>query len=182
MEGPTLSPLVLVEAGRSDQKLLYFAQGRITLAQDTLSLRTAGYTLETAPESVFGPLFSQDVLLKRFFVDLDFLNRELAAVFVNSLPAFYFTVLVLVIAFYSCGMFLRLTRWHLLNAALALLALRGLLALFRFMREGVVFELDKILSNPAAVQFLPELALAVLGGLILLLDLLFVPFRRWQEE
>jgi len=60
--------------------------------------------------------------------------------------------------------------------------MRGLLALFRFMSEGVVFELEKVLRNPQAVQFLPELALLVVGGLLLLLDLLFVPFQRVEEE
>jgi hypothetical protein len=54
--------------------------------------------------------------------------------------------------------------------------------LFCFMREGVVFELDKVLRNPQVVQFLPEVALVVIGGLLLLLDLLFVPFQRGEEE
>jgi hypothetical protein len=38
-----------------------------------------------------------------------------------------------------------------------------------------------VLSNPQALQILPELALLILGGLLLLLDLLFVPFRRGEE-
>jgi hypothetical protein len=50
------------------------------------------------------------------------------------------------------------------------------------MSEGVAVELGKVLENPQAMQFLPEVALFVLGGLLLLLDLLFVPFRRWEEE
>ena len=112
---------------------------------------------------------------------MDFLNAELRRVFGRSLPAFYFTVLCVVLAFYASGLFLRLTRWHLLNLALALLAMRGLLAVFRFIREGVVFELDKVLDNPQTLQLLPEAALLVVGGLLLLLDLLFVPFHRGEE-
>ncbi len=178
----TVSPVVLAEGGSADQKLLYFPQGRISVGEDSIVVRMAGYTLEIDPDPVFGSMFAADPVLRRFFSDLDFLNRELQRVFRHSLPAFYFAVLALVVAFYGSGMFLRLTRWHLLNVTLALLAIRGLLALFRFMSEGVVFELEKVLRNPQAVQFLPELALLVVGGLLLLLDLLFVPFQRVEEE
>jgi hypothetical protein len=178
----TVSPVVLAEGGNADQKLLYFPQGRISVGEDSIVIRMAGYTLEIDPDPVFGSMFAADPVLRRFFSDLDFLNRELQRVFRHSLPAFYFAVLALVVAFYGSGMFLRLTRWHLLNVTLALLAMRGLLALFRFMSEGVVFELEKVLRNPQAVQFLPELALLVVGGLLLLLDLLFVPFQRVEEE
>jgi hypothetical protein len=172
----------LVEGGSADQKLLYFPKGLVLVGPEAVVLRMAGYTLEMDPNPAYGSLFSADPVLRRFFADLGFLNRELQRVFRHSLPAFYFAVLAILIAFYGSGMFLRLSRWHLLNLVLALLALRGFLALFRFMSEGVVVQLGKFLENPQAVQFLPEAALLVIGGLLLLLDLLFVPFRRWEEE
>ena len=178
----TVSPVVLAEGGSADQKLLYFPQGFVLVGEDTVVIRMAGYTLATDPEPVFGGLFAEDPALRRLFTDLDFLNRELQRTFRRSVPAFYFAALALVLAFYASGMFLRLSRWHLLNVVLALLAMRGFLALFRFMSEGVVAEMDKVLSNPQALQILPELALLLLGGLLLLLDLLFVPFRRGEEE
>ena len=178
----TVSPVVLAEGGSADQKLLYFPQGFVLVGEDTVVIRMAGYTLATDPEPVFGGLFAEDPALRRLFTDLDFLNRELRRTFRRSVPAFYFAALALVLAFYASGMFLRLSRWHLLNVVLALLAMRGFLALFRFMSEGVVAEMDKVLSNPQALQILPELALLLLGGLLLLLDLLFVPFRRGEEE
>lgn len=181
LEERRLSSVVVAETGSSDQKLLYFPQGQVAVGEESVILRMAGYTLEMDPEPVYAGMFAEDPILWRFFTDLDFLNRELRRMFQLSLPSFYFAVLALVISFYAIGMFFRLTRWHLLNAALTLLALRGFLALFRFMKEGVVFELDKVLRNPQALQFLPELALLTLGGLLLLLDILFVPFNRWEE-
>jgi len=181
LEERRLRSVVVVEGGGSDQKLLYFPQGQVAVGDDSVILRMAGYTLEVDPEPVFAGMFAEDPVLRRFFTDLDFLNRELRRMFQLSLPAFYFAVLALVISFYASGMFFRLTRWHLLNAALTLLALRGFLALFRFMKEGVVFELDKVLRNPQVLQFLPELVLLILGGLLLILDILFVPFNRWEE-
>jgi hypothetical protein len=177
-----VSPVVLVEGGSADQKLLYFPRGLVLVGEDAVVIRMAGYTLAVDPEPVYGGMFAEDPALRRLFTDLGFLNRELRSAFRRSVPAFYFAVLALVLAFYGSGMFLRLSRWHLLNVVLALLAMRGFLALFRFMSEGVVAELDKVLSNPQALQVLPELALLVLGGLLLLLDLLFVPFRRGEEE
>ena len=178
----TVSPVVLAEGGNADQKLLYFPQGMVLVGEDAVIIRMAGYTLATDPDPVFSGLFTEDPALRGLFTDLDFLNRELQRTFRRSVPAFYFAVLALVLAFYASGMFLRLSRWHLLNVVLALLAMRGLLAVFRFMSEGVVAEMDKVLSNPQALQILPELALLLLGGILLLLDLLFVPFRRGQEE
>lgn len=175
-------PIVLAEAGSSDQKLLYFPRGRVETGGDSVSVRMAGYTLEIDPQPVFAPLFAGGPVLRSLLADLSFLNNELKRSFGNSLAAFYFAALALVLAFYGGGMFFRLTRWHLLNLALALLVFRAFLALFRFMREGVVLELDKVLRNPQAVQFLPELVLLVLGGLLLLLDLLFVPFHRREQE
>ncbi len=182
LEERRIGSVVLAEGGSSDQKLLYFPQGQVAVGDDSVILRMAGYTLEMDPEPVYAGMFAEDPILRRFFTDLDFLNRELKLMFQRSLPAFYFTVLALVISFYGSGLFFRFTRWHLLNAALTLLALRGFLALFRFMKEGVVFELDKVLRNPQALQFLPELVLLILGGLLLILDILFVPFNRWEEE
>ena len=175
------SPVILMEEGRADKKLLYFPQGRVDVKEDTVSLKMAGYTLEVDTDPALGGMFAEGPSLQRFFADIDFLNRELERTYRHSLPAFYFAVLALVLAFYGSGMLLRLTRWYLLNLALNLLMLRGFLALFRFLREGVVLELEKNLSNPQALQFLPELALLVLGGLLLILDLLFVPFHRREE-
>jgi hypothetical protein len=182
IDSRTVSPVVLAEGGSTDQRLLYFPQGLVLVGEEAVIIRMAGYTLEIDPDPVYSGMFSEDPMLRRFFADLNFLHGELRRVFRHSLAAFYFAVLAVVVAFYGSGMFLRLSRWHLLNVTLALLALRGFLALFRFMGEGVVFELDKVLENPQAVQFLPEVTLLVIGGLLLLLDLLFVPFRRWEEE
>ncbi len=178
----TVSPVLLAEGGSADRKLLYFPQGLVLVGQEAVVIRMAGYTLEMDADPVYGEMFVADPVNRRLFADLDFLNRELLRVFRRSLPAFYFAVLALVVAFYGSGMFLRLSRWHLLNVALALLAMRGFLALFRFMSEGVLLELDKVLSNPQALQYLPEVTLLIVGGLLLLLDLLFVPFRRGEAE
>jgi hypothetical protein len=177
----TVSPVVIAEGGGADQSLLYFPQGLVLVGEDTVVLRTAGYTLAMDPEPVYGDMFAPDPTLRYLFRDLDFLNGELRSVFQRSVPAFYFAVLALVVAFYGSGMFLRLSRWNLLNVVLALLAMRGFLALFRFMSEGVGLELEKVMRNPQALQILPELTLLIVGGLLLLLDLLFVPFRRGEE-
>jgi hypothetical protein len=182
IDANTISPVVLAEGGSTDQKLLYFPQGRVSVGERSVAIRMAGYTLEIDPEPVYGGIFSEDRTIGRLFADLQFLNQELRRVFQHSLPGFYFAVMAIVIAFYGSGMFLRLSRWHLLNLALALLSVRAMLALFRFISEGVLLELEKVLQNPQALQFLPEVVLFVVGGLLLLLDLLFVPFRRLGED
>jgi hypothetical protein len=181
----TVSPVVLVEGGDADRKLLYFPQSFVLVGEDSVVLRMgiAGmdrYTLEMDPQPVYGAMFDEGPALERLFSNVDFLNRELLRMFRSSLPEFYFAVLALVIAFYGSGMFLRLSRWHLLNIILALLVLRGLLALFCFLGEGVVFDPGKDMSNPQALKFLPEVVLFVVGGLLVLIDLLFVPFKRGE--
>jgi hypothetical protein len=181
VDNRTVGPVVLAEGGGAEQELLYFPQGLVLVGEEAVIIRMAGYTLEIDPNPVYRGLFAEDPALRRFFADLDFLHRELQRAFRQSLTAFYFAVLALIVAFYGGGMFLRLSRWHLLNVTLTALAFRGFLALFRFLSEGVVSELSMVTENSQALQFLPEAALLVIGGLLLLLDLLFVPFRRWEE-
>ncbi len=182
LAGQNLASVLLLEGGSSGKRLLYFNQGRIAASEQTVTLRLPGYVLEADAEPVYAGLFQEDSVLRRFFADLRFLESELDGLYRGSLALFYFSVVALVISFYSMGLFLRLSRWPLLNVVLALLAMRGLLILIRFLREGVAFELIKNLRNPQALQVLPELALLVIGTLLLFLDLLFLPFRRRNQE
>lgn len=182
LQGNSTSSMVLLEGGNPGRNLLYFPQGQVSVSEQNVVLRMAGHALEIDPEPVYSSLFRKDPVLQPLFSDLSFLGAELESMFQASSFSFYFTVLALVAAVYSCGIFLRLSRWPLLNAVLALLAMRGLLALLRLLREGVVFELGKALRNPQALQVLPELVLLILGVLFLFLDLLFVPFERLRRE
>jgi hypothetical protein len=60
--------------------------------------------------------------------------------------------------------------------------MRGYLFLFRWLREGVAGELAKLAGAPRLVGYLPEAALLALGAILLLVDLLFLPFDRRGEE
>jgi hypothetical protein len=79
-------------------------------------------------------------------------------------------------------MFFRLSRWPLANVLLGLLIMRGFLALFRLLRDELAGQMAKLLPNPALLDYLPEVALLVVGLILLLVDLLFFPFDRWQRE
>ncbi len=182
LEEQTMSSVMIVEGQSSEQRLLYYPQGRVSTEADKVILRMPGYTLETGSEPVYAGMFEETPVLHSLYSDLTFLNGELQNMYEASLVAFYFTVIALVIAFYGSGLLFRLTRWPLLNLALCLLAMRGLLALIRFMRVGIAMELGKALSNPQALQVLPELVLLILGAVLLFIDLLFIPFDRWKGE
>ncbi len=182
LAGQSLSSVLLLEGGSSGERLLYFNQGRITASERVVTLRLPGYVLEADAEPVYAGLFQEDPVLRGFLADVRFLESELDSLYRGSLALFYFSVVALVISFYSLGLFLRLSRWPLLNVVLALLAMRGLLLLIRFLREGVALELAQNMSNPQTLQVLPELTLLLVGTLLLFLDLLFLPFRRRDQE
>lgn len=173
--------VVLGEQGRSG-RLSFSARGELEARGDTVALRLGGTILEWPARSVYAPLFAPDPLLGPFLADLRSMNHELSRQHAEARTMFYLSCLGLVVALSGAAVLLRLTRWPLLNACLALLAARGVLALFVLLRQDGATQLSKALGGARIFQSLPGAGLLVLGVLLLLADLLFVPFDRRRED
>ena len=77
---------------------------------------------------------------------------------------------------------LRITRWPLFNVLLLVLAVRAYLLLYHALAVDLAPTVARIVSDPLLAQLAPSAAFVVLGVLLLLVDILFVPPDRWTAE
>ena len=187
LEGERLRGVVRFDRDSASARLRYVPAAAVELAGGELAVHGDGLALAAPARPAYQPLLRGsrslgDQLLAGYLSDFARLNRELDERYRVSRPGFYFSCLALLFSFFAAGMFFRLSRWPLANVLLGLLIMRGFLALFRLLREGLAGQLAKLLPNPTLLAYLPEVALLAVGLILLLVDLLFFPFDRWQRE
>ncbi len=187
LEGERLRGVVRFDRHSPTARLRYVPTAAVELVGGELAIAGDGLALVAPARPAYQPLLRGsrslgDQLLEGYLSDFARLNRELSERYRLSRPGFYFSCLALLFSFFAAGMFFRLSRWPLANVLLGLLIMRGFLALFRLLREGLAGQLAKLLPNPALLAYLPEVALLAVGVILLLVDLLFFPFDRWQRE
>jgi hypothetical protein len=182
LSGDTLKGAVLYEAERGAQRLRYEPRGAVEAGEGGLGVRFGGAVRELPAQPVYAPLFRHDPLVRPLIDDVSVLNRELERLFRESRAVFLLFTFAMVFAFYTAGLFFRISRWPLLNVAIALLVLRGYLFLVRLLSGNMVVELEQVFRNPNVVGWLPALILIILGALFFFVDVLFVPRDRWGQE
>lgn len=173
--------IVVWGAAEKAPRLSYAARGELQVGEDTVGLRAPGVALQWPRQPVYAPLFEAGPPLRSFFSQLGVVNEELSRQHREARGVFLLTCLALAVGGSGAGVLLRVSRWYLLNACLTLLAFRGLLALFSVLRQDGGGALGKALGGGAILQALPAVGLLLAGALLLLLDLLVVPFDRQGE-
>ena len=186
VEGSRLDGVVALTAPAAGPRLLHLGTCEARVSRDTVTVRGGGRSLTAPARPAYEVLLAEpddpvQRLLRGFSADLRRVARELDARYRASRPSYYLTCLALVFSFFTAGVFFRVSRWPLANVLLAFLALRGYLFLFRWLREGAAGELARLAGVPRLVAYLPEAALLALGAVLLLVDLLFLPYERQQE-
>lgn len=181
LEAREASGIVIRREAGSVPRLRYESRGQLAVGEQTVALRVPGEAVEWPKQSVFAPLFAPHPTLRPFFSHLGVLDEELARQFAQHRGIFVLSCLALAVSACGAGVLLRLSRWYLLNACLTLAAFRGLLALFALLSQGGAARLGEALGGGALVRALPASGLLLVGVLLLLLDLLFVPFGRERE-
>jgi hypothetical protein len=187
LEGERLRGVVRFDRASPSARLRYAPTAAVELLGGQFAVRGEGLALAGPAHPAYEPMLRGgrglgDRLLEGYLADFGRLNRELDERYRVSRPGFYFSCLALLVCFFAAGLFFRLSRWPLANVLLGLLIMRGFLALFRLLRDGLAGPLSKLLPNPTLLAYLPEVALLVVGLILLLVDLLFFPFDRWQRE
>jgi len=182
LEEGALRGIVFYDPKARPPKLRYFPRGVVEVMESGVRVGFGGTTRELAVEAVYAPLFEHDPLVRPLLEDISFLNGELARLFRESRPAFFLISFALVFAFYAAGVFFRVSRWPLLNVAIAFLVLRGYLYLVRLVGGDMVEQLGKVFGNPTTLSYLPALILLILGVLFMFVEMLFVPRDRRRRE
>ena len=187
-KGSRLDGVVLrSQNGEGGHRLTYLGSAEVLLRGGKVVLRSAGGSRSVPARPAFSVLLAEadgpvGRLLAGFSADLTRVAEALDARFKASLSSYYLICLALVFSFFAAGLFFRVSRWPLANVLLAFLVMRGYLFLFRWLRDGVAREAARLAGAPRLAGYLPEAALLVLGAVLLLVDLLFLPYGRSPEE
>jgi hypothetical protein len=139
---------------------------------------TLNIPANTIERRVFKPVSA----LQRFFDDYQKVNSDLQSFMRSQRWEFYLLCFSLVFFALTSGMWMRITRWPVFNFLVVLLVLRGGFFLYALLREDLVKELGKLLTDSLLVRILPTLSLLAIGVLFFLIDLLFVPYESIREE
>lgn len=187
VEDRRLSQVVRFAPESGAPRLSYLPAMALQVGEQEAVLKGGGESLRAPARPAYAVLFAEGQgpehrLLAGLSADLEYLQRDLEARFRSGQSRYLLTCLALVFSFFTAGVFFRVSRWPLANVLIAFLVMRGCLLLFRWLREGIAGELAKLLSRPGLLDNAPEIALLLLGVLLLLVDLLFFPFDRWQKE
>ncbi len=174
-----LDNVIVVEPAGQEKVFTHFSIGRTEPAGDNLVI-SAVEGLRLKVDSNFDDLLGQDRFVRGLLIDIRFLNDELEVLYQQGM-GFYLLCLSLVFCFSGAGLFIRISKWPLFNVVLSFLAVRGFFYLFRFLRQEIAAELAKVITGLDLVSILPALLLSLCGLLMLIVDLLFVPFKRWKE-
>ena len=191
VEGARLSGVVAQDPPDGGPRLAYLGASEVLEtgqpAGQQLDVRGGGRSLSAPARPAYAVLLAEaddpvQRLLNGFGSDLGRLARELDARYRASRSSYYLTCLALVFSFFTAGIFFRISRWPLGNVLLAFLVLRGYLFLFVWLRGQVAGELARMAGVARLAGSLPEAALLMLGAVLLLVDLLFLPFERPRGE
>jgi hypothetical protein len=182
-----LEGVVVRSPREAGPRLSYRGAVQVDLGRQNIVLGGGGASLSAPARPAYSVLLAAPEepvarLLAGFSADLDRVGRQLEARFRASLSSYYLACLILVFSFFAAGLFFRVSRWPLANVLLAFLVMRGYLLLFRWLRDGVARELSRLAGAPRLAGWLPEAALLALGVVLLLVDLLFLPYGRSREE
>jgi hypothetical protein len=187
VQGSRLEGVVAQGPAAAGPRLGYLGSSQASFDGKRLIVRGGGRGLSAPDRPAHAVLLAEakepaQQLRAGFTADLQFLARALDARYGSSPSSYHLTCLALVFSFFTAGMFFRISRWPLANVLLAFLVMRGYLFLYRWLREGVAGELADLIGAPRLAAYLPEAALLTLGVLLLLIDLLFLPFERRRGE
>jgi hypothetical protein len=191
VQGARLEGVVALSPSSGGPRLAYLGTSEVSVTgqppAQQLGVRGGGRSLSATARPAYTVLLAEaedpvQRLLNGFASDLRRLARELDARYRSSPSSYYLTCLALVFSFFTAGMFFRISRWPLGNVLLAFLVLRGYLFLFGWLRQEDAGELARAAGLPGLIGSLPEAALFALGAVLLLVDLLFLPYERPREE
>ncbi len=183
LSGNKAENIIITESNNRERHLAYYPDGEIEAGEEGLVLFVPGSEpLTFSSKPVFADLFAQDRFGQDFFQDIRLLNQELDRLFRESKTGFFLLGFALILSFFSISVFMRISKWPLFNLLLGILVMRLLFYIFRFVRGEIARELKSILGDQGMFESLPAFILMCFGALMLIIDILFVPFDRWKRE
>jgi len=140
-----------------------------------------GRQITGSPQVSRSTVFSPDIVSALFLRDIDTLNGDFQRLRDTALPEFFAAAFALVFLCAASLVFLRLTRWPLANVMLLLIAARAYFLLYHALATRLAPAVSGAVTDPALARLFPSASFVVLGIVLLLVDIIFIPPKRWME-
>jgi hypothetical protein len=180
VDGRAIRTLLVVneeDAAPPDMRLIQNAQfdasgWRVTTAP------SGGPVAISPPNPDFTPLYQPPAFLTALFSDVAEMNRAIDRAFGESTELFAIQCAGIVVFVMGCLFFARFTAWPLLNAFFVLASFRGLLWLNTLFANTSATQIAATVVPRRFLPVSPALALAAIGVILILLQILFLRRRR----
>jgi hypothetical protein len=179
--GPTL----VVDPAKQAPRFTLYRSGTASAKDGEVTLKLAGTrsaTIRQRIERAATPLFAADVYTDYFMRDFRTMTGDFEKLLGVSFARFLFACFALLFLVSASLSLLRVTRWPLFNVLLLVLAVRAYLLLYHVLAVDFAPTIGRVVSDPLLTVLAPSAAFIILGVLLLLIDILFIPSDRWTTE
>ena len=176
--GDRLARVLVIDPARKAPRFTLYGSGTVSTKGDVASLQLAGakpLSLREEMKPAAASLFAADVLTDYFLRDFRTMTADFEKLLGASVARFLFACFALLFLVSASLVLLRITRWPLLNVLLLILAVRVYLLLYHWLAIDLAPTVARVVSDPLLARLAPSAAFVVLGVLLLLVDILFVP-------
>jgi len=133
-------------------------------------------------DSSFAHMFVGPRVVSNLFRDVGVLSRALGRQKNPLAPSYLLLVSVTVLFVVSLWFLVRLTRWPLFNALIALGVFRLLFLLYGFLQSKVFQEFMSAVVQPAYQRFVSPGVILFISLVFVIVGLLLPPFDLWKRE
>jgi hypothetical protein len=184
VEGNSLDGVLLVDPAQKSARFSVFPEAKAAFSDDEVSVTFPGarpLRLAGKPGLRPGAVFEPDRFTALFLRDFGVLTADFERLLAGSLPEFFAACFALLFLCTASFVFLRASRWPLLNILLLALAVRGYALLWHVLSVSLAPVIARVVTDRLLVRMFPSAAMAALGIVLLLVDILFIPVDRWKQ-
>lgn len=185
VSGANLGGVLVYEADLPAGKLSVAPGGTAFVQGDRLTVNLAGQRPEQisgTPMAARASVFAPDALTSLFLRDIATLTDDFRRLMTDNLGEFFAACFALVFLCAASLVLLRLTKWPLANIMLLLIVVRGYFVLYHLLATRYAPEVAGAVTDPMVARMFPVAAFIVLGVILLLVDILFIPADRWVRK
>ncbi len=182
---PAVRGILRVDTSRADGRFAVYPAGIASSRGGTLSITTSTRppaTISGSADLSWTGVFAADRFTAVFLRDIGTLTGDFERLLSASLPEFFAACFALVFLCATSLALLRLTRWPLANAMILVIAVRGYFSLYHLLAVQLAPQIGRAISDELVARLSPSAAFAVIGVLLLLVDILFIPADRWSNR
>ena len=175
--------VLLFDPAQKGKAFSLFPSAGVSLSAQTLTLSPAkAPPISGSPDLSWTGIFAPDRFTAAFLRDVRTMTADFARLMASSLPEFFAACFSLVFLSAASLMLLRLTRWPLVNIMLLVIAGRASFSLYHLLSADLAPQVARAVTDGLVVRLFPSVVLGVIGVLLLLVDILFIPADRWVRE